>query len=230
MPEADSVPEAAHLLSAIPTFAGLDAATLDAVAQEAIRREYDPGQIVFLEGRPCAGLYVVEDGWLRAVKVSVTGREQVVRIVGPGEALGEIGALAGGLNQATAEALEPTVLWVLQRDPLLRLMDEHPSLARAITRNLAKRVRHLMSLVEDLSLRPVVARLARLLVEQSTGDVLSRRSWSTQAEIAARLGTVPEVLNRALRTLTEEGLIQVERRQITIANREGLEKKSLSSV
>jgi CRP-like cAMP-binding protein len=175
-------------------------------------------------------LYVVEDGWLKAVKVSVTRREQVVRIVGPGEALGGIGVLAGGLNQATAQALEPTSVWIVRRDPLLRLMEEHLPLARAITQNLARRVMHLMSLVEDLSLRPVIARLARLLVEQSSGDVLIRRSWSTQAEIAAQLGTVPEVLNRALRFLTEEGLIQVERRQITIVDREGLEKKALSSV
>ena len=89
---------------------------------------------------------------------------------------------------------------------------------------------HLMSLVEDLSLRSVVARLARHLVEQSTGDVVSRRSWSTQSEIAAQLGTVPEVLNRALRSLTEEGLIQVERHQITVIDREGLEAKALSNM
>ena len=230
MPRPDTTQEAAVLLSGIPSFAGLDAATLEAVAQAAVRRSYHAGQIVFLEGRPCAGLYVVEDGWLRAVKVSVAGREQVVRFVGPGEGLGEIGALAGGLNQATVEALEPTTVWIVRRDPLLRLMDEHLPLARVITENLARRVIHLMSLVEDLSLRPVVARLARLLVEQSTSGVLSRRRWSTQAEIAARLGTVPEVLNRALRSLTEEGLIQVERHQITIIDREGLETKAQSNV
>ena len=119
---------------------------------------------------------------------------------------------------------------IVQRSPLLRLMDEHPPLAHAITQNLARRVMHLMSLVEDLSLRSVVARLARHLVEQSTGDVVSRRSWSTQSEIAAQLGTVPEVLNRALRSLTEEGLIQVERHQITVIDREGLEAKALSNM
>ena len=230
MPRRDAAQEAADLLSVIPSFAGLDAATLGAVAQAAIRRSCDAGQIVFLEGEPCAGLYVVQDGWLKAVKVSVTGREQVVRFVGPGEGLGEIGALAGGLNQATVEALEPTTVWIVQRDLLLQLMDEHLPLARVINQNLARRVVHLMSLVEDLSLRPVVARLARLLVEQSTGDVLSRRRWSTQAEIAARLGTVPEVLNRALRSLTDEGVIQVERHQITIIDRQGLETKALSNV
>jgi CRP/FNR family transcriptional regulator len=147
--------------------------------------------------------------------------------VRPGEAFNEIGILAGGRNQATVEVLEPAKVWILQRDPLIRLMDEHPALARVITQNLAQRVLHLMSLVEDLSLRTVVARLARVLLEHSTGEVLNRRRWSTQTEMAARLGTVPDVLNRALRSLADEGLIQIERHQIRIIDRKGLETKAM---
>jgi len=79
--------------------------------------------------------------------------------------------------------------------------------------------------VEDLSLRTVEARLARFLLEQATGGVLRRQRWATQAEMAARLGTVPDELNRALRSLAEEGLIQVKRHQIQILDRQGLEAK-----
>jgi CRP-like cAMP-binding protein len=229
MLRSDITHKAVEVLSTIPSFAGLDATTLEAIARVAIRRSYDAGQIVFLEGEPCAGLYVVQEGWLKSVKISMTGREQVIRFVGPGEEFNEIGVFAGGLNQATVEALEPAKVWIVQRDPLIRLMDEHPPLAHIITQNLAKRVLYLMSLVEDLSLRAVVARLARLLLEHSTGEVLNRQRWFTQAEMAARLGTVPEVLNRALRSLTEEGLIQIERHQIQILDRKGLETKAMLS-
>jgi CRP/FNR family transcriptional regulator len=77
-------------------------------------------------------------------------------------------------------------------------------------------------MVEDLSLRSVEARLARLLLEQAQGESVRRRRWATQAEMASRLGTVPDVVNRALRKLAEEGLIHVERHQIQILDQEGL--------
>jgi len=83
-------------------------------------------------------------------------------------------------------------------------------------------------LVADLSLHTVTARLARLLLEQAEGDVLHRHSWATQAEMAARLGTVPDVLSRALRGLVEAGLIQVQRHQIQILDRQGLAAQTIS--
>jgi len=229
MPGSDSSPKPADLLATIPTFAGLDATTLEAVVQVAILRRYGAGEIVFLESEPCAGLYVVQEGWLKASKIALTGREQVVRFVRPGEAFNEIGVLAGGNNRATVQAQEPALVWMVPREPLIRLMEHHPPLAQAITRSLAQRVLHLMGLVEDLSLRPVAARLARVLLDHSTGEVMDRRRWSTQAEMAARLGTVPEVLNRALSGLAAEALIGIERHRIRILDREGLEAKAMLS-
>jgi CRP/FNR family cyclic AMP-dependent transcriptional regulator len=92
--------------------------------------------------------------------------------------------------------------------------------------DLAGRVLHLISLVDDLSLRTVEARLARLLVEQAVGDKVYRKKWATQAEMAARLGTVPDVLSRSLRNLAEQGVIQVERSLIQILDMEALEQKA----
>lgn len=218
---------AARVLATIPSFAGLDAASLEALAQIAIRRDYAAGQVVFLEGEPCTGLYVVQVGWLRSVKISPTGREQVIRIVGPGESFNEVGVFAGGVNHVTVEALEPARLWILLREQLLQSIERHPRLAQALIRNLAQRSLHLMSLIEDLSLRTVESRLARLLIEQASDEVVHRRRWSTQAEMAARLGTVPDVLNRALRSLVEAGLIEIDRHKITILDRQGLEEKAM---
>ena len=227
MLRSDSTRKADEVLAATPSFAGLDADTLEAIARFANPRNYDAGQVVFIEGEPCAGLYVIQEGWLKSVKISISGREQIINFVGPGETLNEVGVIADGINPATAEALEPAKVWIIQRDALLRLMDEHPPLALVITQNLAKRVLHLMKMVENLSLQTVEARLAGIFLEHSTSDVLNRRRWSTQSEMAARLGTVPDVLNRALRSLAEEGLIQIERHQIQILDRKGLERKAL---
>jgi len=213
-------------LSTVPAFAGLAPALLEAVAQAAIARDFAAGQVVFLQGEPCAGLYIVHSGWLRSLMISPTGRQQVVRLVGAGESFNELSVFAGGVNKVTVEALEPSHVWIVPRDLLLRLLDQHPALGRVIIQNMAHRIQHLMSLVEDLSLLSVEARLARLLLKQASGDVILRRRWATQAEMASRLGTVPDVLNRALRSLVDEELIALDRHQIQILNRSGLEAKA----
>lgn len=217
------------LLADSPYFQGVSENALEELDRIAIQRKYDAGQVVFIEGEPCAGLYVVQEGWLKSVKISPKGREQVIRFVGPGESFNEIGVFAGGVNQVTVEALEASTVWVLPREQVLRLINANVGLCDIVIRNLAQRVTHLLGLVEDLSLRTVESRLARLLLEQASQGVVSRRRWSTQAEMASRLGTVPDVINRALRGLVEEGLISMERHQIQILDRPGLEEKAMVS-
>ena len=228
MPRTDTNSEAAYALADVPSFAGLDPATRAVVARAAVRQTYAANQVVFLEGEPAAGLYVVQEGWLKAIKISPAGREQTLRVVGPGETFNEISVLAGSASLATVVALEPAILWVIPSETMLRLLEQQPHLARVVIQHLAARVQHLIALVEDLSLRTVEARLARLLLEQATNGVISRRRWLTQAELAARLGTVPDVLNRALRSLIEAGHVQVERHQIRILDQAGLEMIALA--
>jgi CRP/FNR family transcriptional regulator len=219
--------ETFEVLSVVPYFAGLDTAILETIAQAAVRRDYDTSQIVFLEGEVCAGLYIVQRGWLKAVKLSPDGREQILRFLGPGETFSEISVLAAAPNNpVTVIALEPSSVLIVPREMMLQLLDEHVGLARIIIQNLAGRIMHLVSLVEDLSLRSVEARLARVLLENASEGVLHRRRWATQSEMAARLGTVPDVLNRVLRGLVERGLIQIERREIRILDPQGLEAKA----
>jgi len=227
MASPDATHTAAQVLSALPYFAELDPATLKTVAQAAVRRDYETGQVVFWEGEPCAGLYVVQDGWLKMVKLSSDGREQVLRIVSAGETFNEVGVFTTAPNPVTVVALEPSTVWIIRRKVMLRLLDQHPGMARRILQNLAEHVLYLVSLIEDLSLRTVEARLARHLLERASDGRLHRRRWTTQAEMAARLGTVLEVLNRALQRLVAEGLIEVERHQIRILDRAGLEAKAM---
>ncbi|NJN43837.1 MAG: Crp/Fnr family transcriptional regulator [Anaerolineae bacterium] len=192
------------------------------VARLAFRREYNSEQTIFWEGDPCHGLYIVETGWLKVFKLSPAGREQVLHFLGPGETFNALSVFTGAPNPATVVALESSVVWLIRRETMLQLLDEHPPLARLVIQDLADRLLHMMSLVEDISLRTVEARLARFLLEQSAGETIQRQRWATQAEMASRLGTVPDVLNRALRKLAEEGLIEVSRHQIQILNPDGL--------
>lgn len=220
MGKSESLPY--NLLKAVSYFSGLDGAALNPVAQSAIRRAYGAGQVVLIEGEPCTGLFIVENGWLKVIKIGLDGREQVLQMLTSGDVFNGISVFTDSPNQATVSALEPSVLWLVPREVLLKLMGENPSLSREVVKDLAGRVIHLVRMVEDLSLRSVEARLARLLLEQAEGESVKRRRWATQAEMASRLGTVPDVVNRALRKLSEEGMLHVERHQIQILDKEGL--------
>ncbi|RJP51184.1 MAG: Crp/Fnr family transcriptional regulator [Anaerolineaceae bacterium] len=214
--------QARDILKAVSYFSKLDDAALASVERAAIRRDYDAEQVILIEGEPCAGLYIVESGWLKAVRIGLDGREQVLQTLKPGETFNALSVFTDAPNQATVAALEPSVVWMVRRDILLKLMEEHPSLARQVIQELAGKVQYLIRMVEDLSLRSVETRLARLLLGQAEGESVQRRRWETQAEMASRLGTVPDVVNRALRKLSEEGIIHVKRHQIQILDKEGL--------
>lgn len=218
----DGLNPAIRALSTVPYFANLDAALIETIAQQMKVQRYDTEQVVFLEGEQDVALYIVRSGWLKAVKTSPDGREQVLHFIGQGEVFNAIGVFVESANPATVIALEPTTVWTVQQSVILRLLDQHPELARVIIQRLAERVQQLIHMVEDLSLRTIEARLARYLVEQSTEEQLARPRWATQAEMANRLGTVPDVLNRALRNLVKDNLIQVERHQIQIRDYAGL--------
>ncbi len=209
-------PRPEEVLASVSYFAGVDPATLTTVARAMVRRKYARNEVVFQEGEPSQGLYVVEDGWLKAVKLSPEGREQVLYFLGPGETFNALAAFSESANPATVIALEPSLVWIVRREVLLDLLDANPRVARAVIQGLAQRVQHLIRLVEDLSLRPVEARLARLLLEQAETGVMRRPRWATQTELAARLGTVPDVLSRVMRKLAAEGVIRVSRQEITI--------------
>ncbi len=213
-------------LQRVPYFADFDTARLRQLAMLATWHEYAPGAIVFLEGDDNTGLYSVYTGWVKVVKFSLDGREQVLRYFGPGDVFNEIGIFQPRPNPATAIALEQTVLWQLHRSVLQPLLTAQPDLLLQVMANMADRITYLAGLVADLSLHTVEVRLARLLLESATEDMLVRQSWLTQAELAARLGTVPDVLSRALNALAEANLIQFDRRQISILNRPGLMERA----
>jgi CRP/FNR family transcriptional regulator len=214
--------EFSNLVEALPYFKYLDAATIQAVSQAAIRRIVEPNQIILLEGEPTEGLYIVQEGWLKVSKISLDGREQILQFLGRGEAFNAVSVFTDTPNPATVAALESSILWMIPKEKMLNFMETHPLLAKVIIKDLAGRVLQLITLVEDLSLRKVEARFARLLLEEAQNNLVERKRWATQTEIAARLGTVPDVVSRTIRKMIEMNILQVTRSEIAILNREKL--------
>jgi CRP/FNR family transcriptional regulator len=213
-------------LASISFLQGVEKPILEKVAGAARWQVHPAGSTVFWEGDRAPGFYYLHTGWLKVVKSSPDGREQVLRFLGPGETFNEMGIFTNRPNPATAVALEDAGVWLIERGVMRQLLLSHPDVALQVLENLAGRVVDLVTLVADLSLHSVEARLARFLLEQAEDDQVRRRRWTTQSELAARLGTVPDVLSRALRSLSDAGMIQVDRQRIRILDLPALRQRA----
>lgn len=131
--------------------------------------------------------------------------------------------LPEGKNQANVRALTDCQLLVITKNEFNRLIEKIPAFGIAVTRYFARRLAHMTDLVESISLYSVRQRLARFLVEQADQRGGGFVRW-TQTDIANRLGTVRDVIGRALRRMSDEGMLRVEREKILLLDREKLEK------
>jgi CRP/FNR family transcriptional regulator len=222
-------------LRAVPYFVNLDEARLRELAAVVRERKCDAGTMVLLEGEPCEGLGFVVSGRVKVVKVSADGKEQVLRLLGPGRTFNDVPVFDGGPNPGSVQALEPSVIGTLPKVAMESLVETQPKVAAAVIRVLASRLRALTLVIEDLSLRGVVARVAKLLLDcaqghpallEGPGGTCHHRL--TQQEIAAMTGSVREVVHRALKALEREGAIRMERARVVVLDQAILERWSES--
>jgi len=211
------------LLARVPYFASLRAAELRALASRCASRTFGPETALFEEGEPCHGLFIIAEGAVEVRQVSVRGREQVFHTEGPGATLGEGPLFDHGGYIASAIATEPTRALFLPRAYLLALCRRRPAVALAMLEALSCRLRGFAGIVTDLAFRPVAERVARYLAALSARR--RRRELElplTQAQLAARLGTVRELVARALAELQRSGVIARTRSTIVIRDPERL--------
>lgn len=205
------------LLSQVSYLRDVSPAAIDALAGAAICHHCPQGATVFLEGEPTAGLFIVQQGVVKIARVSLDGREHILLLAERGCTFNDVAALDGGPNPAHAVALTDVVVWRISRPDLKRLARQHPDLAWALIEDLAARTRLMLALAHDLAMRSVRGRLARLLLQEAESretDIVQR--LLTQEQMAARLGTVREMVGRTLRSMAAEGIIQFDRHRIVI--------------
>jgi CRP/FNR family transcriptional regulator, dissimilatory nitrate respiration regulator len=218
------------LLKRLQTFEflrGLDETSLQDMAKSAVWKVFPPNAVVFWEGDTESNLYYLQYGSLKVLKTSPDGREQVLRFLDAGEIFNEVGVLAKRPNPATAVALEESGIWLIPRHALEEVVMKYPQTALQIIGNMADKIIDLVTLAADLSLKTVEARFAKLLLDSAEGDVIERRRWTNQTELAAHLGTVPDVLSRVIRELTKAGLIEMDKQHIRILDRAGLAERAM---
>lgn len=200
--------------------ADLPDATIAALAALAITLRRTSGAFIQFEGDPAEAMYVIARGRVKIARSSASGREQVIYVLGPGQHFNTVPIFDGGACPANAQALGDVALLALPGEPLRRVVEQHPALALALLRDCTSHLRHLVGLVDSLALHTVQGRLAGLLLDQA--EAAERGAVGpamTQAEMAAHLGTVREMVARSLRTFEALGLIRLERGAITLIDR-----------
>ena len=216
------------VLKSTPLFGELDEKTLAALAALAVERRYARDEILFIAGEEARGLYVIARGAVRAFRESVDGREQVIHVERAGATVAELPVFDDGPFPSTVAAEEETIVLFIAKPDVRRLSLEHPEIALAALKVLAGRLRRCAELVETLSLREVGQRLARFLLAEArangtrSDEGVRVELTHTNQQIAARVGSVREVVSRALARLQLDGLVRLDGRSVVIPDEKSL--------
>ena len=217
-----STPLTAEEVKAIPHLAGIPDSEARRLTRHIEVRSYGARQIIITAGTPCDGFFVFRKGRARIFRAGSDGREQILRLLAPGDTFGEVPVFDGGPNPVNVEAIEPAealfISTVVFRDVIAR----YPDVAFALLRHFARRLRSFTELVEQISLQTVQNRIARYLyltaredgTETADGLVVPRSI--TQQDLAALVGSVREVVSRTLKVMEEDGLVEVRRKEFVV--------------
>lgn len=205
--------EKLKILRVNPYFDDLPEGVLKEIAAQTQLREFERGDMLFWEGDPCAGLHIIESGSVKLYRISPQGRQYIIAVLTEGATCNEVPAFDGGANPVNVEALETTRVWVVDALILRELVKSNPEFALKILSKFGQNLRNLVHKVSEMAFYQVTHRLARLITELPVDE--SRPHW-TQEQLAARLGTVREVVSRSLKELEKSGAIRIEDRRIYI--------------
>ena len=208
-------------------FSSLKSSELESISHYLGSRSAQRGELVVIEGGPAQFIYFVASGVVRIYLTSADGREQVLYLVRPGDSFNDVAVFDGLPNLANASAMSQVLLYSISKGDLQQIMEQFPNVRKSAVEVLARQLRHVVSLVTDLSFKKVTARLARLLLEQSQKAEAS--PYITQQQMATMIGTVREMIGRAIKDLELAGAIRMERHRIIIVDIKILEKISESS-
>jgi CRP/FNR family transcriptional regulator len=207
----------------VPLLSHLSDDEIRALLDVCLTEHLPAGSQVFSPHQPAESFYVILQGRAKVYKLSPKGDEQILHLYGPGNTFGEAAMWAGIHYPAHAEILADATLLVVRRSILKQLITRNPEIAMAMMAGMSAKLREFNQLIEQLSLREVPARLANVLLElpaePGTDTVVLKQ---TKRELAGQIGTIPETLSRALKKLSDSGLIQVNGPEITILDPDGL--------
>ncbi len=214
-----------------PVFASLQPEQRRALADISGINRYPAGHLIFQENDPGDGFYGIAEGKVKIFKSSLQGKEHILHIFGPGEIFAEVAVFAGRNFPANALCLEESRLIFFPRDAFRSLLSGDPDLGMNLLGLLSQRLRHMVSKVEELSLKEVPSRLAAhlLLLRENLGQDEFQLDLS-KSQLAGFLGTIPETLSRVIRKMIQEEFMEIKGKQVRLLDIEGLQELAQGSL
>src|SRR5947209_19373652 len=214
-------PQPLETLRRVAIFADLSPTELEFLAERAIARNYSPGEIIFGEGEPCTGLFVVESGHVRIFKSSPSGREQVLAVEGPGSSIAELPVFDGGNYPASTSAMDEARVYFISKQNFHSLCLVHPKVSLKVLKVVGARLRRLVGIIEELSFTTVRSRLISVLLRlaqsgKKTPAGIEIQLPPSNQELASQIGTVRELVSRNLSRLQAEERIYMDAKTVTI--------------
>ena len=224
----------ATLLKRVRYFQSLTTAELETIARRVSERRYNRNDLILMEGELSHSLFFVVSGRVKAFRMSPQGRVREFLAMGPGDTFNDVAAIDSGATTTYMEAVEPTLVGVLFQDQLKAILAQYPAVAFAMLQQFARRLREIVDIATEESLKNVKGRVATLLLLHF--DVLppprggQRKVLKVvQKDIAARVGTTREVVARRLKDLEEAGAVKRRRTGVMLVDREILAAIAISA-
>jgi len=218
----DVTPDVAELLRSCPFFSRVEGAGRRRLLEMAVHREFAKGEMIFREGDPVPGVFIVASGLVRIYKVAASGKEHVLHLCGPGSTFAEVAVLGEFACPAYAEAVEPAACVLLPAALFTKALHQDHRLCLQILTSMGIWVRSLVSLVEGLVLRDAVGRVAVYLLQADAGPGGAISLPALKKHIASHLNLTSETLSRTLRQLRDEKLIREDEHGLVLENMEAL--------
>jgi CRP/FNR family transcriptional regulator len=206
-------------------FRGLSQSQLIPIVAIAQLKFFSKGEIIFQQGNESTGFFIVKKGRVKIFNLSYQGKEQIIHIIEEKDNFAEVPALDCKPFPASAATLESTELIFFPRLAFLNLLCQHPDICINLLISLSQHLRHLTSIVEELSFKDVTQRLADYLLNLASFETSKQQNNQknivvtldlNKSQLAARLGTIPATLSRSFYRLSSEGLITVEGLQVIL--------------
>jgi len=208
----------------VPIFSTLNYDEMMEVASITTSRDYKKGEMIYIAGEKKKTLYVIHKGKVKLTRISPSGKEQIISILGPGDFMGELSLFNDEPITNNAEALEDTTVCIIDGDKLKEIMTKYPAIAFKVLEELSRRLKRAENLIENLGVNDVETRIVQTLLDLADENGVINLDISKK-DLAAYMGMSQETLSRKLSYFQDKGLIkQIGHRRIEILDKESLEE------
>lgn len=213
-------------LSKVPIFSELSKETLDKIEKVGQRKKFNKGEIILLEDDAGTALFIIINGKVKVSRSSNDGKEVILTILNADDFFGEMAILDGQKRSATVSAIEPSEVFVIQRDDFINLLYAHPEISIALLQELTRRLRNADMKIKSLSLKDAEGKVATVILQiaDDIGKIkhgkVEIEKLPLQQDLANMAGTSRETISRTLHSFAKKGLVEMDGNKLIITDYE----------